>query len=212
MAGVVKIVSDGGVDEHDAVERATEDGLIIAEAAVRMAVKNRIIVAALRDGDDFDRHVVDLVVRSELIAIAVQTEENAERMMLISRGVRRAGGTGEHSGYRSEDQGALDRRRTIYEATAMRLRILAESEHELARLSRAARESAWHDVSTALDSRLAALATGPGDDADYLTRRAGGMSAIRREIALLEKAHAEPDGRAVHPRAGLLSRLWTPGA
>jgi hypothetical protein len=73
------------------VERVVEDGLLIAESVIRMTLRNRIIVDALRDHSDFERDTLAGAAAREFDALADHEWETAERLRL-RRETKTAGG------------------------------------------------------------------------------------------------------------------------
>ncbi len=61
------------------VERMVEEGLLISGHAVRMAVKNAIIVAALRERADLDRDALASIAAEQYRSLAGLESEAAER-------------------------------------------------------------------------------------------------------------------------------------
>jgi hypothetical protein len=60
--------------------RAVDEGVMIALTAIRMAVKNRIIVGALRERNDYNADEYVAAARQEITALARQNDELATRL------------------------------------------------------------------------------------------------------------------------------------
>lgn len=62
------------------IERVVDDGMLIAEAVIRMTLRNRVIVDALRDRRNLDREALSALAAAELEALADNEWESAERI------------------------------------------------------------------------------------------------------------------------------------
>ena len=60
--------------------RIVDEGMLIALSAVRMAVKNGIIVGALRDHSDYDPERYAALARHELEQVARENDEDSTRV------------------------------------------------------------------------------------------------------------------------------------
>src|SRR4051812_41389395 len=67
-------------DEVAALERQVEEGVMIASAALRLSMKNRLIVRALRDGDAYDDEWMTEAVRSEIDDLVDEKTADADRL------------------------------------------------------------------------------------------------------------------------------------
>jgi hypothetical protein len=61
------------------IERIVEEGMLIVESAVRMTVRNAIVLSVLRDHRDFDSDALEVVARHRLLELADEEEESAQR-------------------------------------------------------------------------------------------------------------------------------------
>lgn len=185
---------------------AISEGLSIAAAAARLAVRNRILVETVSDGEAFDvAHFVP-VARDVLIALAEEQEEAAE---LAHRQRRKAWGRhsdpdGTHD-YRDRDTGNLRKRYKQYVGVAKQLRAQAADEAALRELVEQSRDAAWHDVEANLLRRLRMESEHPERDADYASMREARIQSLqmidlprlaahRRRLAAGAAAAAEAAG------------------
>ncbi len=156
------------------------EGLYIASAATRLALKNEILVHILAKGEDFetDRFVDD--ARRALLTLAVEAEADADRTHAERKAAtgRFSDSSGTHD-YRSRDVGNLRRRRRQSLRIAKELRARAEDEAELRKLIADAREAAWHEVAGNIDRTLRIEAARPDLEPDYEQMRAARMQALR---------------------------------
>lgn len=156
------------------------EGIYIAAAATRLALKNRILVDILSAGEGFDadRFVPD--AKETLLALAAEADEDAERAERERKLARRrfSDSSGTHD-YRSRDVRNLRRRRKQSERIAQELRERAENEDELVALVEAAREAAWSEVARNIDSTLRIEAARPDLEPGYAQMRQARMQSLR---------------------------------
>lgn len=103
-----------------------EDGVLVALAAVRLAVTNRLIVRSLRDGMDYDEQGVRLRVSKEILKLAVEKEKDAERIRKVLETVGdKPGAADGPADFRARDAKTLRRRAKVSSGLAARLTELA---------------------------------------------------------------------------------------
>lgn len=146
------------------VERVADEGLMIAKTAVRMAVKNRIIVDAIREDLDYDAAAMARAARAELESLAEQNTALA-RNQLTERNIR------------------------IYRSVADGLRAAAEDAEEVEQLVEDSRQAAWREISTVLRARLSTHAIDPAGDPGYESER----DARLRELVEVDLARLSLD-------------------
>lgn len=128
-----------------------EDGMLIATAGVRMAVKNLILVRALRDRADFDEDWYVGAVRHEFLALAAEKSDDARRMTeALARASTRRGRARSNADYRRVDAPVLERRITTLTALADRLTAASQDASEAHELVSAARENALEEIAGAV--------------------------------------------------------------
>ncbi len=182
------LLPEPGLDE------LVEEGVMIAGSAVRLAVKNLVIVGSLRDHVDYDERVYVDAVRDELITLADEKEADAERLMVIAEGASaRAGRAANHSDYRSIDVGILSRRQAVAERLSKRLRALSSDDEFMQQLARSAHESAWEEVARSLEERL--ISARIVEDDDYRRERGERIMEVLGDLGELEAGAAERLGR-----------------
>jgi hypothetical protein len=158
-AGARVSVPDGAQKKRRpvSIERSVDEGVLIAEAAVTMDVKNFIILEALRDGKDFDLDAVQSQVRAELLELADENAENSNRLNELAVGVQTSRGVpGNSEGYEIDDHPTLTKRAVIHMMLGAELERLCEDDEFVAGLAERARVAAWSDVGNAIESRLIA--------------------------------------------------------
>ena len=184
-----KDASSSAVAEGDAyrvlgeevrVKDLVAEGVYVAAAATRLALKNKILVDILASGADFDvdRFVPD--ARETLLELAAEADADGARVTKEGRKASRRfrDPYGSHD-YSSRDVRNLRRRRKQAERVAAELRARAEDEGELRQLVEAAREAAWADVSRNIDRTLRIEAARPDLEPDYAKMREARMQSLR---------------------------------
>ena len=131
------------------VEDVVADGLTLTLSAVRLSLKNRIIVGALRDRENFDTQVLSTFARDELIRFADESDETALR---LEREPDEQPGSDRPVRLLAHEDRA--RRPRVQRALADALREAALDESLLAKLVGDAQDSASEEVRRALSSRL----------------------------------------------------------
>jgi histone H3/H4 len=136
------------------LEELVDDGLLIAESAARMTVKNEVILRALRDRADYRPEGARELAREELRRLAVESRADARRLDdERERAEDRPGKASHQSDYRAGDTEHLGRRSAALEALAERLiRLSADDEH-LDEMVEVARRQAWEEVGASLAER-----------------------------------------------------------
>lgn len=159
---------------------AIAEGVAIATAAARLAVKNRIIVDTIARGGAFDVERYAEVARFALDDLAAESEaaaEHAERLRRRARG-RHSDPKGTHD-YRDRDVRNLRRRRKHAAGVAMSLRAMVADAAALEALVAEARLAAWDEVRGNLDRRLRVEGMRADQDPDYAELREERMQALR---------------------------------
>ncbi|MFD4421902.1 hypothetical protein ACFWN7_10415 [Agromyces sp. NPDC058484] len=131
------------------------EGLLVAESAARMALKNRLIVRALRGDEPFDVERAAAEAREVLYELVQQIDEVAEWSAAERENAsRRDGRAASEHDYRRADARNLRLREQVNEAVAKRLTELRGDEEYLGSLAEGARDAAWIEVAREIDARL----------------------------------------------------------
>jgi hypothetical protein len=159
---------------EEAVQRAVDEGILIARFAVVMEVKNHIIVGALRHDEPFDSESIAREVAQSLIRLAAEQSTYAQRVteVLRERAARARGSVKHEHDYHPEDLASLDLRHAVYSRVAERLKLLAGDEDYVAEIVESARQDAWGELGGAVETRLDKLPKPPVRNADYERNRA----------------------------------------
>lgn len=166
---------------------AVDEGLMLAEYASRMAVKNAIIVGALRGGVRYDDGTYRLTAREVLDGLIAQTEGSAERNERLVLRAAETGGKADHvHDYRRADVENLARRQEQDEALARALRGRRDDDEYVDRLVDDARDDAWREVTASIEEELDRVKATEMVDAGYERERGARLRAfVDEDLALL---------------------------
>lgn len=159
---------------------AIAEGLSIATAAARLAVRNRILMETIARGGQFDGDVFAEFARAVLGALADEQDQAAER---VTHQRKRAWGrfsdsSGTHD-YRDRDTRNLRRRAKQSRGVAKELRTFASDPERVESLVADARIAAWGDVEANLSQRLDVEGMTADADPEYAQMRKARMDALR---------------------------------
>lgn len=158
---------------------AIAEGVAIAVAAARLALKNHILVDTIALDEPFDpTHMAD-AARRILTDLADEADAAADRLKQQGRKAwgKYSQSVGTHD-YRDRDVRNLRRRRRQSEGVALKLRKMRDDDTQVDRMIEDAREAAWADVSGNLDRTLRVEAMRPDTDPDYHVMRDARMQAL----------------------------------
>ena len=159
------------VAEPISVERAVEEGLLIARSALTMDVKNRIIVSVLRDDHRFDAIETASWVALELKNLSLEQAGYAERVNHLAVEVTDRHGPRRHEhDYGPRDYRLLTRRGLAYASLSNELARLVDDPTFVESVVEDARGQAWSELGTAIQSRLD-LGPMQQPDTDYVLER-----------------------------------------
>ncbi|MBT2497834.1 hypothetical protein J7E25_01870 [Agromyces sp. ISL-38] len=144
------------------------EGVLVAESAGRMALKNRLIVFALRGEERFEPARAMAMARDVLYELVQEADEAAERAAAERESASQREGRSAHQhDYHRADTVNLRHRERVYAGVAKRLWELREDPAYLERLTEHARDAAWEDIAAAIDARLAREWPDIAVDAEY---------------------------------------------
>jgi len=175
---------------EEAVQRAVDEGLLIARFAVVMEVKNHIIVSALRHDEPFDAEATGREVRQSLVRLAAEQSDYADRVtdVLRERAARARGSVKHEHDYHPEDLASLDLRHAVYSRVAAELKRLADDAGYVGEIVETARQDAWGELGGAVESRLDRLPKPLVKNADYERNRPRRIrTLIDVDLAALKK-------------------------
>ncbi|SDH11888.1 hypothetical protein [Agrococcus jejuensis] len=175
----------------DELATQVDEGLLIVMTGLRLTTRNRIVLEALRDRDDFDEDAVVAGVREDAAAIVA---EQRAAIAFIDRtraqAARRHGHALHSADFRRRDVAPLERRARIAALLVERLEERVADEQVVRDLVRAARRSAMDDM---FDSALRILDVAPDVvDPDRDDR----LASLHEELRTLGLDPAHPDAPA----------------
>lgn len=159
-----------------------DDAVMLATAAVRIAVKNLLIVRALRDGADYEESWWLATVAREFELIAAEKTMDAERVAEERATARKRKGKARHpADYRTRDVPKLKKRMRILLAIAARLRALATDDENLKQLMTEARQGALDEIASARHDPGRVVASDPATRKESLARLADDLAELAAE-------------------------------
>lgn len=170
---------------------ALDEGLLLAERAAVLAIRNRIEVATLgREGRDFTPESFRADAKAELESLAEEQESIARRLEEERMTVRgRFGVANSHHDYRRGDRANLRLRARGAKLLAEMLRARAVDQEFLDHLIERARQDAWRDVAGQLKRHLDAAAAPPSRPDEARLDR---ISDLAAELAAELDARSDP--------------------
>lgn len=190
---------------NEDVSRLVDEGLLIALAAIRMGVKNELILRTLRDGQSFDRDELLAIARDEIAQIVEEKTASARALRRVrARASRRHGNPRHGSDYGPEDLDALERRRRIDLGIAKSLSEKLEDDEYLGELVDQARNSAMDEMFRPWFVSFASSVVSDADDEERNER----LADLTRELQQLE-ARAEAAAAEADKPSKPLRRAWS---
>lgn len=148
-------------------EHAIDEGLLLADRAARLDVRNRIEVETIGRGRDFDPEDFRADAVAALEQLAAEQAAIADRLDIERRlaGSRDGYAYNEHD-YRRGDRRNLKARAKVARLMATELRAFAADPDRVADLVERARQEAWRDVAGHMQKKLRIYAAPPEFDED----------------------------------------------
>jgi hypothetical protein len=187
------------------IERVVEEGVLVSASAVRMALKNRIIVATLRDHLNYDPRVLADAARDEFGALARENDDTAERLeeswQAEGPDAEDTSGEDEYESLRNED---WRRRPGVHRLLAVAFRNEVDNASAMMGLVDQARVDAGEEVGRAISARL--QSRNFGSEPDYQEMRS---ARIRQLIEIDIAAFDGPAPLPTHsPKPTVKRRAW----
>jgi hypothetical protein len=133
------------------VEESVDEGLMIAEYAVRMKLKNEIAVSAVVLGDDYEAKDFLPDAAAAFDELAAQSQQDADRLGEELAHSRDRTGHAQHvHDYRRGDEPNVRHRLLVATEAAGALRQKAHEEEYLLGLIEKARQDSWNEMSASL--------------------------------------------------------------
>lgn len=172
------------------VEEATSEGLMLAEYASRMRVKNAIIVGVLTRRATYEADDYTEDATGALEHLASEFEGAAERISTELTAIANLRGSALHAhDYRSGDAANLRHREAVLRALVIALRTRRDDRAYLLDLVEAARQDAWSDIARAVEESLDRSTI--VEDETYRRERARRMRQVSRDLARLAASAAD---------------------
>lgn len=183
------------------VEEIVEQGLLVADVAVRMTVKNAIIMNALKRQVDYDVAQIREMVRESCEDLAVEREKDARHISRMRNEIRDTGRSSwSESDYGNDDNRTLRHRQEVYEQVAAELHKRAADPEYLDTTAERARQAAWHEIGDSLADRATHPYYSGGDNDEYRSERDSRIQQlIEKDLTSLirdQSAKAEGDDAA----------------
>ena len=152
------------------ITRIVDEGLLIALSAVRMAVKNDIIVAGIAEHADYDLDRFAETTRRELLGLAHENQDSAIRVARARKELTSASWRLDLSQDQLTDIRQLKLRRRVHKRLALALIAVADDDEHVARIVGDAQSLASNEMQDAMHTRLMRLSIDPHDP-EYLRQR-----------------------------------------
>jgi hypothetical protein len=156
------------------VEQIVAEGALIGESVVRLALRNRVIVDALRDHRDLDTGALAAAAAREFERLADQEWESAERIRL-RRSVRRSDPEALDDPDRERES---ERRERVHRAMSDAFAARAADQPAVAAVVEKSRAEAWSEVGAVLLDRAGDRALVLDRDPAYGAERADRIGAL----------------------------------
>ena len=154
------------------VEEIVEQGLLVADVAVRMQVKNDIIMNALKRQVDYDAGQIREMVRDACEDLATEREKDAHHISRMRNEIRDTGRSSwSESDYGNDDNRTLRHRQEVYEQVAQELHKRAADPEYLESTAERARQAAWHEIGDSLADRATHPYYSGGHTDEYRSER-----------------------------------------
>jgi hypothetical protein len=177
----------GPIQVRRAVDEEAGEGLLLAEYATRMRLKNRIIVDTVTAQGSVDPEAWADEVRLSLGRLRIEAESSARRMEQEGSVAKVSEGSAVHEhDYRVSDTENLDRRRRVYRLVARRLLSWENDPAQVAALLEAARRDAQEEIDAALTRALSGDPVARVEDEGRLRERLRLIGAV--DLPALEAA------------------------
>lgn len=154
------------------VEEIAEQGLMVADVAVRLSVKNAIIMNALAKHVDYSSDQVEQLVRDALTELSEEREQDAKRLDLVMKDLDMFGHSGRaDTDYGMDDNRTIKHRRAVYRLVAAELADRREDHEYVKHAAEQARLAAWAEIGDALKTKAEHPYYGGGQTEEYRSKR-----------------------------------------
>lgn len=173
------------------VEEIVEQGLLVADVAVRMSTKNAIIMNALRNDVDFHRDNIAALVREATEELALERERDAAHIARVLSEIRSTGRSAWSEGeYGGDDNATLRHRQEVYEGVAAQLHERAKDDVYVYFTAERARAAAWGEIGDSIVERASHPYYSGGATAEYQESRGPRIQQlIEKDLRELTQQH-----------------------
>lgn len=166
------------------IARVVEEGVLITASSVRMAIKNRLIVGALRDDRKFDAESLGEAARREFLALADENASTAARLDRLGHFAYTAQDADFSDPFVDEDE--IDeqhrRRPEVHRALAEALKAEAENPERIRAIVEQARDDAWEEIGRELRAKLRNTEYVRDNDPKYEKMRAKRIRDFKKDV------------------------------
>ncbi|WP_243065116.1 hypothetical protein [Humibacter sp. RRB41] len=182
--------NDAAINERPTatVEQSVAEGLMIAEYAVRMRLKNDIAIGAIVSPDAYDARSYLPQASAAFTELADESEQASDRLTEeLANTIGRSGKAQHVHDYRRGDEANVRHRLMVSTEAASLLRQKAAEEDYLLGLIEQARQDAWHEVSASLVDHALLYSPGAQPRLDPVDRDIE-LAGLRAELEALTEA------------------------
>lgn len=192
------------------VAEIVEQGMMVADVAVRMTVKNKIIMRALKQQASYSTADTKEKVREALTDLIAERERDAENIEKMLTKINRFGyAAGGDTEYRSDDNSTLKHRQEVYQGVARQLRErLADSDY-VAEIAQKATQLAWREVGESIANRAMHPYYSGGNSAEYQAARHKRIQDLIDKDLQQLLTERENIGNPVPVEAGWVAKLFS---
>lgn len=193
------------------VEEIVEQGILVDGVAIRMSVKNSIIMNALKRNVDYQVEEIYDLVRAQAFALVEERERDAKHIARVRDEIKKYGRSAwQETEYGSRDMKTLKHREEVYEGLARELRSLAEQEGFVQKSAEQARAAAWREIGDSLKERASHPYYSGGSSPEYQEARDDRIQTfIEEDLAELIRAHSDEAAAGSQGGGGLFRRRQT---
>lgn len=175
------------------VEEIVEQGILVAEVAIRMSVKNTIIMNALKRGKAYDVAEIHELVRATTLELADERDRDAKHIQRIRDEIRKYGRSAwQETEYAADDMRTLKHRQEVYERMKVMLEERASDDAFVSTTASQARQAAWGEVGESLKERASHPYYAGGGSKEYQREREDRIERfIEEDLAALVNERAE---------------------
>lgn len=175
------------------VDDIIEQGLLVTDVAVRMTVKNDIIMNALKRRMDYDEQQIANMVVHSIEQLADERERDARHIGRVRGEVKKFGSSAwTDAEYGNDDNRTLRHRQQVYEGVAAELRRRADDQEYVTRTAQRAREAAWEEIGASIAERATHPYYSGGASAEYQRARDKRIQLlIERDLTELVRMSAD---------------------